>query len=41
MGGITTEKRIKACTPLGRHVRIVMEEHPERAIAERVEQQLA
>jgi predicted XRE-type DNA-binding protein len=28
MGGITSEKLIKACTKLGRHVRIVIEEHP-------------
>lgn len=41
MGGITTEKLIKACTRLGRHVRIVIEEHPAEASAGRVELELA
>ncbi len=41
MGGITSEKLIKACTRLGRHVRIVIEEHPAEAVAGRVELELA
>ena len=36
MGGITSEKLIKACTRLGRHVRIVIDEHPVEAVAGRV-----
>lgn len=36
MAGITSEKLIKACTRLGRHVRIVVEEHPGDAVAGRV-----
>lgn len=36
MGGITSEKLIKACTRLGRHVRIVVDEHPMEAVAGRV-----
>jgi predicted XRE-type DNA-binding protein len=41
MGGITSEKLIKACTRLGRHVRIVIEEHPLEVVAGRVELELA
>jgi predicted XRE-type DNA-binding protein len=41
MGGITSEKLIKACARLGRHVRIVIEEHPVEAVAGRVELELA
>ena len=41
MGGITSEKLIKACTRLGRHVRIVIEEHPGEAVAGRVELEVA
>ncbi len=41
MGGITSEKLIKACTLLGRHVRIVIEEHPVEAVAGRVVMEVA
>ena len=41
MGGITSEKLIKACTRLGRHVRIVVEEHPVEAVAGRVVMEVA
>jgi predicted XRE-type DNA-binding protein len=41
LSGITSEKLIKACARLGRHVRIVIEEHPEQAFAGRVELELA
>jgi predicted XRE-type DNA-binding protein len=41
MGGITSEKLIKACTKLGRHVRIVIEEHPVGDAAGRVALEVA
>lgn len=41
MGGITSEKLIKACTRLGRHVRIVVDEHPGDAVAGRVVMEVA
>lgn len=41
MGGITSEKLIKACTRLGRHVRIVIEEHPGADAAGRVVMEVA
>lgn len=41
IGNITTEKLINACARLGRHVRIVIEEHPDEAAAGRVELELA
>ena len=41
MGGTTSEKLIKACTRLGRHVRIVIEEHPGEAVTGRVELEVA
>lgn len=41
LGGITSEKLIKACTRLGRHVRIVIEEHPVKSEAGRVVMELA
>lgn len=41
MGGITSEKLIKACTRLGRHVRIVIEEHPAGVAAGRVALEVA
>jgi predicted XRE-type DNA-binding protein len=41
ISGITTEKLINACARLGRHVRIVIEEHPKKAVAGRVELELA
>ena len=41
LGGITSEKLIRACTRLGRHVRIVIEEHPGEAVAGRVELEVA
>ena len=41
MGGITSEKLIKACTRLGRHVRIVIEEHPAEDDAGRVVMEVA
>jgi predicted XRE-type DNA-binding protein len=41
MGGITSEKLIKACTKLGRHVRIVIEEHPAGEAAGRVALEVA
>ncbi len=41
LGGITSEKLIKACTRLGRHVRIVIEEHPAKAEAGRVVMEVA
>jgi predicted XRE-type DNA-binding protein len=41
MSGITSEKLIKACTRLGRHVKIVIEEHPVEAVAGRVELEVA
>lgn len=40
IAGITTEKLINACARLGRHVRIVIEEHPNKAVAGRVELEL-
>lgn len=39
--GITTEKLITACARLGRHVRIIVEEHPPVRVAGRVELELA
>ena len=41
MSGITSEKLIKACTKLGRHVRIVIEEHPAGGAAGRVALEVA
>jgi predicted XRE-type DNA-binding protein len=41
LGGITTEKLIAACARLGRHVRIVLDEHPAEADAGRVELKVA
>lgn len=41
MSGITSEKLIKACTRLGRHVRIVIEEHPVKVFAGRVDLEVA
>lgn len=41
IGGITSEKLIKACARLGRHVRIVIEEHPKREAAGRVVMEVA
>ncbi len=41
LNGITSEKLIKACTRLGRHVRIVIEEHPKEAVAGRVVMEVA
>jgi predicted XRE-type DNA-binding protein len=41
MGGITTEKLIKACARLGRHVRIVIAEHPDADAAGRVVMEVA
>jgi predicted XRE-type DNA-binding protein len=41
ISGITSDKLIKACTRLGRHVRIVIEEHPVEAVAGRVELEVA
>jgi predicted XRE-type DNA-binding protein len=41
MGGITSEKLIKACAKLGRHVRIVIEEHPVATAAGRVVMEVA
>ena len=41
LGGITSEKLIKACTRLGRHVRIVIEEHPGVDAAGRVVMEVA
>lgn len=41
IGGITSEKLIKACTKLGRHVRIVIEEHPVADDAGRVALEVA
>jgi len=41
MGGITSEKLIKACARLGRHVRIVVDEHPGGAAAGRVVMEVA
>ncbi len=39
--GITSEKLIKVRTRLGRHVRIVIEEHPVEAVAGRVVMEVA
>ena len=41
LAGITTEKLIAACARLGRHVRIVVDEHPAEADAGRVGLELA
>ena len=41
MHGITSEKLIKACTKLGRHVRIVIEVHPADSAAGRVALEVA
>ena len=41
LGGITTEKLIAACARLGRHVRIIVEEHPAEGDAGRVALELA
>ena len=41
LAGITTEKLIAACARLGRHVRIVVDEHPAKADAGRVALELA
>lgn len=40
LAGITTEKLIGACARLGRHVRIVVEEHPAQSRAGRIELEL-
>lgn len=36
LAGVTTEKLIDACARIGRHVRIVVEEHPSKAAAGKV-----
>ena len=41
LNGITTEKLITACARLGRHVRIVVEEHPPERTSGRIELELA